>query len=239
MQQQNTTQEPRVIIALDFDDMNKALRLVDQLNPALCRVKVGKEMFTRFGPDLVKRLQKNNFSVFLDLKFHDIPNTVAKACLAAADLGVWMVNVHALGGSKMMAAARNALDKISGPRPLLIAVTLLTSMAGADAAEVGLTGLPETIVARLAKLAQQQGMDGVVCSGQEAAAIRRNSGPDFKLVAVGIRLDSDKTNDQQRIMTPRDALAAGADYLVIGRPVTAAAVPLEALQHIQREIVAI
>jgi orotidine-5'-phosphate decarboxylase len=227
--------DPRIIIALDYPDAKGALGLASRLDPGLCRLKVGKELFTVAGPGLVEQLQKPGFDVFLDLKYHDIPNTVASACAAAAGLGVWMVNVHALGGRAMMAAAREAVAKAAKP-PRLIAVTLLTSMGADDMAEVGLGGTPRETVVRLAQLAQACGLDGVVCSPQEAAVLRKQCGKGFLLVTPGIRPLDAAQDDQQRIATPRQAIAEGSDYLVIGRPITRAPDPLEALRRISGEI---
>lgn len=226
---------PKIIVALDFPEAVPALALADRLQPSLCRLKVGKELFTAAGPQLVEQLQKRGFEVFLDLKFHDIPNTTAQACKAAASLGVWMVNVHASGGRRMMEAAREALANIQR-RPKLIAVTVLTSMSQADLVELGITVTPAEQVLRLAGLAQASGMDGVVCSAQEAAELRKRAGPDFCLVTPGIRPANAAADDQSRIMTPSAALQNGASYLVIGRPITRAADPLLALQNISREI---
>ncbi|MEN8174343.1 MAG: orotidine-5'-phosphate decarboxylase [Pseudomonadota bacterium] len=222
---------PRVIVALDFPDENSAIRLVEQLDASLCRLKVGKEMFTRLGPRFVEWLIKRGFDVFLDLKYHDIPNTAARACEAAADLGVWMLNVHASGGRRMMVAAREALEAFSR-RPLLIGVTILTSLGADELAEIGFAGSPEDNVRRLAALARDAGLDGVVCSPREAASLRGDLGPGFKLVTPGVRPAGAAVGDQRRVMTPPDAVAAGADYLVIGRPVTAAEDPLAALRQI-------
>jgi orotidine-5'-phosphate decarboxylase len=229
--------EPRVIVALDFADLGPARELVRRLDPSLCRLKVGKEMFTRYGPHFVEELTKGSFDVFLDLKFHDIPNTVAAACAAAADLGVWMINVHALGGRKMMEAARERVA-LSAHRPLLVAVTVLTSMSQSDIAEVGLAGTPDDNALHLAQLAKASGLDGVVCSPREAAAIRGAAGPGFLLVTPGVRPPSAALDDQQRVMTPADAVAAGADYLVIGRPVTKSPDPLSVLRDITAQIAA-
>lgn len=226
---------PRIIIALDYAEPRLALDMVARLDPSRCRLKVGKELFTRGGPQLVEALRNKGYDVFLDLKFHDIPNTVAGACSAAADLGVWMVNVHALGGSRMMAAAREALDK-AAQRPLLIAVTVLTSMGEQDIHEIGLTGLPADNVARLAALAQRSGMDGVVCSPQEVAMLRTQAGESFHLVTPGIRPAWSAKGDQTRITTPADAVHLGSDYLVIGRPITAAEDPMAALSAIEAEL---
>jgi len=225
----------RIIVALDFPTPDAALALVDRLDPAQCRLKVGKELFTGAGPDLVRELVARGFKVFLDLKFHDIPNTVARACAAAAELGVWMMNVHAQGGRRMMEAARESLAGVE-PRPRLIAVTLLTSLDAADLGAIGYTGTTEEVAARLAGLAQQAGLDGVVCSAQEASAFRRSFGSEFVLVTPGIRPADANGDDQRRVMTPTEAIRAGADYLVIGRPITAAIDPVAALAAINREV---
>lgn len=231
------TTDPRVIVALDFADLGPARELVRRLDPTLCRLKVGKEMYTRYGPHHVEELVKAGFEVFLDLKFHDIPNTVAAACAAAADLGVWMINVHASGGRKMMEAARERLA-LASHRPLLVAVTVLTSMAEADIREVGYAGTSEENVLRLAALAHNAGLDGVVCSPREAAAIRAAEGPGFLLVTPGVRPPMAATDDQQRVMTPADAISAGADYLVVGRPVTKSPDPLGVLREINAQVAA-
>jgi len=220
-----------VIVALDFDNAAAALALSDRLDPALCRVKVGKELFTRTGPALVEQLQGRGFEVFLDLKFHDIPNTVAAAVRAAADLGVWMVNVHASGGGRMMAAAREALQPFAQP-PLLIAVTVLTSMSRQDLLELGYAEDPSQRVLRLAQLAVGNGMDGVVCSARESSLLRQACGQDFALVTPGIRMAGDSADDQRRVVTPADAIAQGSDYLVIGRSITGAEDPIAKLAEI-------
>ena len=225
-----------VVVALDFEQQSSALNLVSQLDPALCRLKVGKEMFTHFGPQFVKELQQRKFDVFLDLKFHDIPNTVAKAVKAAADLGVWMVNVHASGGSRMMSAAREALVSYGTDKPYLIAVTVLTSMEQSDLLELGITLTPEQQVLKLASLTKQAGLDGVVCSAQEATLLKQQFGQDFCLVTPGIRPAFATQDDQKRVMTPAQAINAGVDYMVIGRPITKAAQPLDALNAIVGEI---
>lgn len=230
--------EPRVLIALDYDHSSEALALADRLDPRGCRLKVGKELFTRCGPQLVKDLQGRGFELFLDLKFHDIPNTVAQAVRAAADLGVWMVNVHASGGSRMLMAARDALSSFGPERPKLIAVTVLTSMSDADLLEVGIRDGAEAQVARLAKLTANCGLDGVVCSAREAAQLKQDLGTAFLTVTPGIRPAGVASNDQQRTMTPGSAVLAGADYLVVGRPVTRASDPLAALAAINGEIAA-
>ena len=227
--------DSRIIVALDFPNAKEALAAAGRLDPALCRVKVGSELYTASGPALIETLQKARFSVFLDLKYHDIPNTVASACVAAAGLGVWMINVHALGGRPMMEAAREALAKAK-MRPKIVAVTLLTSMGASDLAQVGLGGIPQAAVLKLAQLSQASGLDGVVCSAQEAAALRRQCGKSFMLVTPGIRPADAGRDDQSRVATPREAIAAGADYLVIGRPITRAPDPLAALRAIHAEI---
>lgn len=225
-------EQPRVVVALDVETAARAEALVDRLDPELCRVKVGNELFTREGPRLVERLQERGFAVFLDLKFHDIPNTVAAACRVAADLGVWMVNVHALGGERMMAAAREALSGGRGPFPLLTAVTVLTSHAPDDLKRLGLEDCPGALVRRLARLALGAGLDGLVCSAREAGCLRAEHGQAPVLVTPGIRPVGAGADDQRRIITPAAALEQGADYLVIGRPVTAAADPRTALDAI-------
>lgn len=225
-----------IVVALDFEQKSAALNLVSQLDPSLCRLKVGKEMFTHFGPDFVKELQQRRFDVFLDLKFHDIPNTVAKAVRASADLGVWMVNVHASGGSRMMTAARDALEAFGKQRPLLIAVTVLTSMEQSDLAELGINRTPAEQVLHLAALTQRSGLDGVVCSAHEALMLKKQFGKGFCLVTPGIRPAFAAADDQKRVMTPSEALTVGVDYMVIGRPITKAVDPLAALQAIYQEL---
>ncbi|PKO73201.1 MAG: orotidine-5'-phosphate decarboxylase [Betaproteobacteria bacterium HGW-Betaproteobacteria-17] len=224
----------KIIVALDFADAASALALVARLDPALCRLKVGKELFTVAGPELVRVLVARGFEVFLDLKFHDIPNTVAAACRAAAGLGVWMLNVHASGGRRMMMAAQQALADMP-QRPCLIAVTVLTSMSAEDLIEVGVSDAPADQVLRLARLSHACKLDGVVCSAQEAAMLRADLGADFRLVTPGIRPAGADMGDQRRVMTPAEALRAGATDLVIGRPITAAADPLAALKQIQSD----
>lgn len=226
---------PRIIVALDFSTQEDALALVTNLDPRLCRVKVGKELFVRIGPRVVEALQNRGFSVFLDLKFHDIPNTVAGAVRAAAALEVWMVNVHALGGRRMMEAAREAVEE-STARPLLTAVTVLTSMDKADLAAVGLSGSAESRVIDLARLAEQAGLDGVVCSPQELSGLKGEVSDDFLRVTPGIRTAGSAKDDQKRIMTPEKATGLGAHYLVIGRPITEAEDPGKALEEIAKEI---
>ncbi|MGD8678357.1 MAG: orotidine-5'-phosphate decarboxylase [Chromatiales bacterium] len=224
-----------IIVALDYPELDMATGMLDRLDPDMTRVKVGKEMFTRFGPAMVEACMQRGFEVFLDLKFHDIPNTVAGACRSAADLGVWMMNVHASGGRRMMEAAAEAI-RASGSSAKLIAVTILTSLSQEEIAEIGYAGTPEDNVSRLARLAKESGLDGIVCSPREAARIRGELGPDFELVTPGVRPAGSDTGDQRRVMTPRDALDAGATYLVIGRPITGAPDPQKALEEILASI---
>ena len=221
-----------IIVALDFSSEAETMQLVDQLEPSLCRLKVGKELFTRCGPALVKQLVDKNFDVFLDLKYHDIPNTVAKACVAAADLGVWMLNVHALGGEKMMAAAKQALDDNQHESPKLIAVTWLTSSGQTEIDALGINITPQEMVTKLALMTQNAGLDGVVCSAQEAPILRQNMKDDFLLVTPGIRLANANQDDQCRVVTPEKAMKDGASYLVIGRPITQAKDPYQTLETI-------
>lgn len=227
--------EPRIIVALDYAASAPALALARRLDPARCRLKVGKELFTAAGPALVEKLRAVGFEVFLDLKFHDIPHTVAAACRAAAGLGVWMINVHALGGRAMLTAAAEALAGLP-QAPHLVAVTVLTSLKAADLVEVGISEPPEAVVVRLARLAQECGLAGVVCSPREAALLRTAHGPDFLLVTPGIRPAGAQAGDQARIATPAEALRAGASHLVIGRPITQAPDPMAALENIEKEI---
>jgi orotidine-5'-phosphate decarboxylase len=237
-------QNPQIIVALDFPSEDQALQLVDQLQPSLCRLKVGKELFTRCGPSLVKKLVDKNFDVFLDLKYHDILNTVARSCAAAADLGVWMVNVHALGGEKMMSAARQVLSE--NDSPLLIAVTWLTSSGQFELDALGIKQTPQEMVIRLASMSQNAGLDGVVCSAQEAPILRARLKENFLLVTPGIRLaDSSFSganvngkylDDQCRVVTPKKAIEDGASYLVIGRPITQAEDPCKVLRTINSEL---
>jgi orotidine-5'-phosphate decarboxylase len=209
--------------------------LADQIDPQRARVKVGKELFTRSGPDVVRQLVNRGFDVFLDLKYHDIPHTVGRACAAAADLGVWMLNVHTLGGTAMMQSARAAVGK-DADSPLLIGVTLLTSMDQATFEQIGLTGKMSDTVLRLANMAKQSELDGVVCSAQEATMLRDELGADFQLVTPGIRPAGSERGDQHRTMTPAQALSAGSHYLVIGRPISAAPDPMQALQAIENSL---
>lgn len=227
--------DPKIIVALDYPEAAPALALAERLQPELCRLKVGKELFTATGPALLGQLMQRGFEVFLDLKFHDIPNTTAQACKAAAGLGVWMVNVHALGGRKMLEAARDAVAQAAQP-PKLIAVTVLTSMARQDLVDLGITDTPAELVQRLAALAHDSGLDGVVCSAQEAWQLRLQYGEGFCLVTPGIRPADSSADDQSRVMTPLSAIKAGSSYLVIGRPITRAADPLQALLDINKGI---
>jgi orotidine-5'-phosphate decarboxylase len=227
--------DPKIIVALDYPDADSALALADQIDPQRARVKVGKELFTRSGPDVVRQLVNRGFDVFLDLKYHDIPHTVGRACAAAADLGVWMLNVHTLGGTAMMQSARAAVGK-DADSPLLIGVTLLTSMDQATFEQIGLTGKMSDTVLRLANMAKQSELDGVVCSAQEATMLRDELGADFQLVTPGIRPAGSERGDQHRTMTPAQALSAGSHYLVIGRPISAAPDPMQALQAIENSL---
>lgn len=224
-----------MIVALDYGRGEDALDLVDKIEPRECKLKVGTELFTSAGPALVGKLVERGFDVFLDMKFHDIPNTVAHACAAAARLGVWMLNVHSLGGTTMLRAAREAIDT-GATRPLLVAVTLLTSHAQRDIEEVGIQGELSARVDALAALAHNAGLDGVVCSPWEVGRLRDRFGQRFVLVTPGIRPRKVSGDDQARTMSPREALAQGASYLVIGRPITGAADPLQALAEINREL---
>tara|TARA_B100001059_G_scaffold234011_1_gene275416 strand:+ start:42 stop:746 length:705 start_codon:yes stop_codon:yes gene_type:complete len=226
----------KVLIALDYDDQETALAFVKQLSPDTCRLKVGKEMFTYFGPEFVKELIELGFDVFLDLKFHDIPNTVAKAVTAAAKMGVWMVNVHASGGFEMMTKAKVALEPFGDKAPILIAVTVLTSMDESELKRLGINKSPQEQVIYLAKLAKEAGLDGVVCSAQEASVLKAELGEHFKLVTPGIRPEGSDAGDQKRIMTPKQAIEAGSDYLVLGRPITKASNPLKVLQDVNESI---
>lgn len=226
--------DSKIIVALDYADAASALKLVNQLDPKLCHVKVGKELFTAVGPQFVEELSRAGFGVFLDLKFHDIPNTVAKACAAASNLGVWMLNVHASGGLEMMQAAQQAVSN-NTKKPILIAVTVLTSMNQASLNQIGISTDLATHVLNLAKLTQHAGLSGVVCSALEAPILRQQLGKDFCLVTPGIRPANASLDDQSRVVTPADALQNGASYLVIGRPITQAANPLKALEAIYAE----
>jgi orotidine-5'-phosphate decarboxylase len=235
-----TAAVPRVIVALDFADAAKALSLVSRLDPTACALKVGSEMFVSAGPEPVRQLVAKGFRVFLDLKFYDIPNTVAQACAAATRLGVWMINIHAAGGRAMLVKAREAVAQTAaergGPPPLLLAVTLLTSLDADDVTEIGYAQAPEGVVLRLARLAADCGLDGVVCSAIEAPALRRALGAGFTLVTPGIRPVGKSAHDQARLMTPEAAIANGADYLVIGRAITEAADPAAELARINASL---
>lgn len=225
-----------ILVALDYADKNAALAFVDSIDPRDCRLKVGKEMFTLFGPQFVRELQLRQFEIFLDLKFHDIPNTAAHAVAAAADLGVWMVNVHASGGARMMTAAREALLPFGKDAPLLIAVTVLTSMEAEDLRGIGIELSPADYAERLALLTKECGLDGVVCSAHEATRLKASCGEAFKLVTPGIRPAGSTAGDQRRIMTPVEAAQAGVDYMVIGRPITQSPAPAETLREILKSL---
>tara|TARA_R110001592_G_scaffold33316_2_gene115597 strand:- start:11799 stop:12536 length:738 start_codon:yes stop_codon:yes gene_type:complete len=227
--------EIKLIVALDYPDMQLALNMADLLDPKICRVKVGKELYTKVGPKILEALHERGFEVFLDLKFHDIPNTTANAVAVAADLGVWMVNVHVSGGRKMMEACMNKLSNYSSP-PLLIGVTVLTSMAEEDLREIGIHSSPLDHVLELGALAMASGLDGVVCSAHEAFFLKQKLGKEFKLVTPGIRPSFSEKGDQKRIMTPHEALVAGSDYLVIGRPITKSERPSDALKMVIQEM---
>jgi len=234
------TPDPRVIVALDFANPMRALALADRFDSRECALKVGKEMFVVAGPEPVRWMVERGFRVFLDLKFHDIPNTVAQACAAATRLGVWMVNVHASGGTAMLKAAREAVTRTASEEqrtpPLLIAVTVLTSLADADLAQMRMPGHAADQALHLARMSADAGLDGVVCSAVEAPALRAALSPSFKLVTPGIRPAGSSAGDQARIITPEGAIANGADYLVIGRPITQAADPVAALRNINRAL---
>lgn len=232
-----TAVDPKVIVALDFEDINQAKQLVSKLSPEYCKLKVGKQMFTQQGPDWVRYLIDKGFDVFLDLKFHDIPHTVALACKEAAKLGVWMLNVHASGGKTMLAAAREAVSSTNADRvPKLIGVTVLTSLDHSDLQGIGINDTVDAQVERLATLCMTEGLDGVVCSAQETQMLRKRFDSRFLLVTPGIRIDQNPKGDQKRIVTPTQAIEWGSSYLVIGRPITAAADPLSVLQSIALSI---
>ena len=228
--------DPKVIVALDYDEQSKALDFVSKVNPELCKLKVGNELFTTAGPQFVSKLVDKGFKVFLDLKYHDIPNTVAKACEAAARLGVWMVNVHSSGGNVMMEKARETIEKFEN-RPLLIAVTVLTSMDRAQLSSIGLDMEPKDQVIRLAKLVKQSMLDGVVCSALEVPLIRENIETPFVCVTPGIRPAGAALGDQKRVMTPKEAVIQGSDYLVIGRPITQSDDPVATLNSINESLI--
>ncbi|MGL5387889.1 MAG: orotidine-5'-phosphate decarboxylase [Serratia sp. (in: enterobacteria)] len=233
----NDLKSSPIIVALDYADRSAALAFADRIDPQDCRLKVGKEMFTLFGPEIVRDLHQRGFDVFLDLKFHDIPNTTAHAVAAAAELGVWMVNVHASGGARMMTAAKEALQPYGADAPLLIAVTVLTSMEAEDLRAIGIDLSPAEQAERLARLTRDCGLDGVVCSAQEASRLKAACGSQFQLVTPGIRPEGSAAGDQRRVMTPVQALAAGVDYMVIGRPITQSADPAAALGAIRASLV--
>lgn len=226
----------QIIVALDFPHLKSALDFAEQLDPLACRVKIGKELFTASGPACIESFQKRGFEVFLDLKFHDIPNTVAKACEVAADLGCWMVNLHVSGGRQMLESAANILAKRS-KRPLLVGVTVLTSMRKIDLRETGIAFGPEKQVLLLTALAREAGMDGIVCSPLEARSVRKEMGCNFVLVTPGVRPSSSTADDQNRIATPAEAVNMGSDFLVIGRPITRAENPPAVLQQIYDSLV--
>lgn len=228
------TRKP-IIVALDFPDANQTLQFVRQLNPHSCRLKIGKELFTASGRQLAEQLIHQGFDLFLDLKYHDIPNTVAQACRVAADIGVWMLDVHTTGGRRMMQEAANALAAYR-QRPLLIGVTVLTSLEQSELDEIGWQMPIEQLVLHQAKLAQSSGLDGVVCSAREASLLRQHIGQDFVLVTPGIRFDTSPSDDQRRTLTPEQAIAAGSSHLVIGRPITRASDPAAVIEHINRSL---
>ena len=231
--------ENKIIVALDFNSSSRAVEFVDNLDPKLCRLKIGKELFTAAGPNLVETMIKKEFDVFLDLKFHDIPNTVASAVQVAADLGVWMLNVHISGGSTMMKSAKDAIISHGGCKPILIGVTVLTSISSAELSEIGINNDLKDQVVQLAKLAYQSGLDGVVCSAEEAKLLRSSMPADFILVTPGIRREQDAAGDQKRVITPSQAIRNGSDYLVVGRPITQAASPSAALAAFNSEIASV
>lgn len=227
-----STLDPRIIVAMDFDNADQCLAMAKRLSPLDCRLKVGKELFTVCGPKIIEQLMALGFEIFLDLKFHDIPNTTSKAVKAAAELGVWMVNVHASGGERMMLASREILERRAGQRPLLIAVTVLTSMEAKDLSGVGIDRSPEEQVMKLARLTHSCGLDGIVCSAQEAALMRSQFSDKFCLVTPGIRLSTSPADDQRRTLTPAVAIASGSSYLVIGRPITQSTNPVDTCKSI-------
>jgi len=231
--------EKRIIVALDFNAAKIALNLVDSLDPKLCRLKIGKELYTACGPDLLKQIQNRGFEVFLDLKFHDIPNTVAKAVNVAGNMGVWMLNVHASGGQAMMDAAREALLEFGSQRPKLIAVTVLTSLVQLDLNQIGIDSSPEEQVSKLALLTRDAGLDGVVCSAAETRLLRAQLPEEFFLVTPGIRRATDAVGDQKRVLGPADAVRSGSNYLVVGRPITQADSPNEALLEFNSAIASV
>ncbi len=229
-------QDPKVVVALDFDNAESAMSFIETVDPAQCKLKIGKEMFTLFGPEFVKAIVAKGFDVFLDLKFHDIPNTVRKACKAAANLGVWMVNVHASGGKEMMLAAKQGISESNNPGTKLIAVTVLTSMDKQQLNDVVPEVDPADQVKKLALLTHDAGLDGIVCSAQEAVMLRAHLNDDFLLVTPGIRPEGSDKGDQKRVMTPKDAIDAGVSYLVMGRPITQSDEPLAVLHSVNSSI---
>jgi len=231
--QTSTDSDSKIIVALDYSNEEQALEFVNKVTPDLCKLKIGKELFTTAGPRFVEKIVEKNFDVFLDLKFHDIPNTVMKACNAASELGVWMVNVHALGGKTMMQAAKEGVNNSSTK---LIAVTILTSMGQEDLSQIGIQTPVQEQVVNLASLTHEAGLDGVVCSAKEVSILRQSLGDDFLLVTPGIRPKGNATSDQKRVMTPAEALNAGSSYLVIGRPITQSDSPIATLESILSEI---
>ena len=231
--------ENKIIVALDFDSSSRALNFVDNLDPKLCRLKIGKELFTAAGPNLVEAMIEKEFDVFLDLKFHDIPNTVASAVQVAAGLGVWMLNVHISGGSTMMQSAKDAILSHRDRKPILIGVTVLTSISSTELSEIGIDNDLKDQVVKLAKLAYQSGLDGVVCSAEEAKLLRNSMPADFILVTPGIRREQDAAGDQKRVITPSQAIRNGSDYLVVGRPITQAVSPSAALAAFNSEIASV
>ena len=225
--------ENKIIIPLDLDYAN-AIKLAQELDPKICRLKIGSQLFTSSGPKIVKEFSNLGFDIFLDLKFHDIPNTVYEAVKSSADLGVWMVNVHASGGREMLDAAKKALDGYKNP-PLLIGVTLLTSLSEESLIDIGLTGLPEQVL-RLASLAKEVGLNGVVCAPSDITSIKNKFGKEFLTVTPGIRPSKSNLNDQRRVATPSEAIESGSDFIVIGRPITESKNPCSALERIYKEI---
>ena len=225
--------ENKIIIPLDLDYAN-AIKLAKELDPKICRLKIGSQLFTSSGPKIVKEFSNLGFDIFLDLKFHDIPNTVYEAVKSSADLGVWMVNVHASGGREMLDAAKKALDGYKNP-PLLIGVTLLTSLSEESLIDIGLTSLPEQVL-RLASLAKEVGLNGVVCAPSDITSIKNKFGKEFLTVTPGIRPSKSNLNDQRRVATPSEAIKSGSDFIVIGRPITESKNPCSALERIYKEI---
>ena len=223
----------RIIIPLDME-YTSAVSIADKLDPNICRLKVGNQLFTSSGPKIVKTLHDKGFEIFLDLKFHDIPNTVYESVKSAANLGVWMINVHASGGSKMLDASKKALEGFDKP-PLLIGVTILTSISEEILTEIGFNNLDKQVM-RLTKLAQRSGLDGVVCAASDASKVKQTCGESFLTVTPGIRPKDADLNDQSRTSTPKEAIANGSDFLVIGRPITGSEDPTNALENIYKEV---